>query len=277
MSKLYTVGGNLATLRSKALRWIDPYNPHDLPPGTLRVRTSDGNPPIKVGSYTTYETATLVPGTSDVYDVHKTGPSMYQVLYNSTNVVEVISANTSNIIDMTGMFIFCDNLTTVPLFDTSNVRDMGYMFKNCGNLTTVPLFDTSNVTRMEYMFASCPLTSVPLFNTSNVTNMEQMFSWCTSLTSVPLFDTSNVTNMLGMFYNCMLLTAIPLFNTANVTNMTEMFSMCVNVQSGALALYRQASTQANPPTNHTKTFYQCGANTETGAAELAQIPTNWKS
>jgi len=58
-----------------------------------------------------------------------------------------------------------------------------------------------------------------------------------------------------------------------------MYSMarnCRNVQSGALALYNQASTQANPPTNHTLAFQNCGVDTQTGAAELAQIPSDWK-
>ncbi len=74
---------------SRALSYVDPYNPLDLPPNTIRVRTSNGNPPAK-GSSTSYETATLVPGTNDVYDVYKSGTSMYRVLYYSTNVVEVI-------------------------------------------------------------------------------------------------------------------------------------------------------------------------------------------
>jgi len=48
------------------------------------------------------------------------------------------------------------------------------------------------------------------------------------------------------------------------------------VESGALALYQQASTQATPPAYHHYTFYRCGRDTTTGAAELAQIPSSWK-
>lgn len=185
---------------------VDPYNPLNLPADTIRVRTNDGNPPIK-GDYTSYATATLVPGTNDVYDVYKRGasfPSWSNLLYGSSNVVEVLGAN------------------------TSNVTDMGSMFGHCTNLTAVPLFDTSNVTNMTYMFG-----------------------WCGNLTAIPLFNTSRVTTMYMMFY------------------------MCVNVQSGALAMYQQASTQTNPPSNHTDTFHKCGFNTPTGAAELAQIPSSW--
>ena len=182
----------------------DPYNPLGLPPNTVRVRTNDGNPPIK-DYQTSYETATLVPGTTDVYDVYKSGTDFIDFLRLSTNVVEVLGAN------------------------------------------------TTGITNMRYMFAGCSsLTTVPLFNTSNVTEMRDMFAGCSSLTTVPLFNTSNVTNMGSAFYNCR------------------------NVQSGALALYQQASTQTNPPTRHELTFYNCGSNTTTGAAELAQIPSDWK-
>ena len=205
----------------------DPYNPLNLPANTVRVRTSNGNVPVKKSS-TTYETATLVPGTTDVYDVYKSGTNFKNFLYQSTNVVEILGANTTGITDMSYMFFSCSSLTSISLFDTSSVINMSYMFYSCTLLTTVPLFDTSSVI-----------------------NIYDIFDSCTSLTTVPLFDTSSVTNMSSMFYNCR------------------------NVQSGALALYQQASTQTTPPA-HNSAFYRCGANTTTGAAELAQIPSGWK-
>jgi surface protein len=91
-----------------------------------------------------------------------------------------------------------------------------------------------------------------------------------------IFDTSNVTNMTWMFYCCSSLSIVPLFDTSKVTRMDGVFWRCTNVQSGALAFYQQASSQANPPSQHSETFYNCGTNTTTGAAELAQIPDDWK-
>ena len=207
---------------------IDPYNPLDLPANTVRVRTSDGNAPIKGGS-TSYETATLVAGTSDVYDVYKSGDNFQYLFYLSTNIVEVLGANTTGITDMYGMFFGCNAITTVPLFDTTIVTDMRRMFNDCSAITTVPLFDTTNVTNMYYMLTSC-----------------------SALTTVPLFNTSKVTNVGGMLWGC------------------------TNVQSGALALYNQLSSQTTPPSTHDKAFRNCGSNTTTGAAELAQIPSDWK-
>ena len=187
---------------------VDPYNPLGLPPNTVRVRTSDGNPPTKNWE-TTYETATLVSGTTDVYDVYKSGTDFYHLFYYNDkyiacNVVEILGANTSN-----------------------------------------------------------------------VTNMGSMFAECYSLTSVALFDTSNVTDAESMFSNCSALTSIPLFDTSNISNMSYMFNGCTRVTSGALALYQQASTQTTPPAYHNATFRNCGSNTTTGAAELAQIPSSW--
>ena len=248
-------GETLIYINECELLWpdyIDPYNPLNLPANTVRVRTDDGAVPKKSSS-TSYETATLVEGTSDVYDVYKSGTDFTFLLIDSENIVEVLGANTTGITNMTGMFNFCTSLETVALFDTSSVTDMHTMFNYC------PL-----------------LTSVPLFDTSRVTNIYSMFNNCTSLISVPLFDTSSVTTFEYMFSKCSALKTVPLFNTSSVVFMNGMFENCKNVQSGALALYQQASTQANPPSKHTGTFKNCGSNTTTGAAELAQIPDDWK-
>ena len=187
----------------------DPYNPLNLPPNTVRVRTNDGLVPYKSSdvnaALATYDTATLVEGTSDVYDVYKHGNDFFNFLNSSYNVIEVLGANTRG-----------------------------------------------------------------------VTEMYNMFAGCSSLMSVSLFDTSSVQNMMNMFADCSSLTSVPLFNTSSVTTTGNMFANCTKVQSGALALYQQASTQANPPPEHARTFRNCGSDTPTGAAELAQIPYDWK-
>ena len=226
---ILTIGGN--RLEGESLTPPTPPGPGPLPPipaNTVRVRTNDGNVPYKSGN-TEYETATLVTGTTDIYDVYKSGEYLDGLLNDSTNVMEVIGAN------------------------TTGITRMGGTFRNCTALTTVALFDTSSVTRMGNMFYGC-----------------------SSLTSIPLFNTSNVTIMLSMFQNCSSLTSIPLFDTSKATRFNNTFNGCINVQSGALALYQQLSSQAKPPSEHDRTFYNCGSNTTTGAAELAQIPSDWK-
>ena len=253
----------------------DPYNPLNLPANTVRVRTNDGAIPNK--DYASYETATLVSGTSDVYDVYKSGTDFGDLFFNSNNVVEVLGANTTGITYMSDMFYNCTSLTTVPLFNTSSVTNMAGMFYYCTSLTSVPLFDTSSVITMVNMFNNCTsLISVPLFDTSSVNSMNYMFENCASLTSVPLFNTSSIKYMKSMFKNCTSLTSVSLFNASSALDTEDMFSGCINVETGALALYQQLSTQATPPLYHNRTFENCGVNTTTGAAELAQIPEDWK-
>lgn len=59
-----------------------------------------------------------------------------------------------------------------------------------------------------------------------------------------------------------------------ITNVNEMFSGCTEVTGGALALY---NVMKDIPTivNHTDTFKNCGLNSQSGLAELQQIPLSW--
>lgn len=90
-------------------------------------------------------------------------------------------------------------------------------------------------------------------------------------------NTAGVVNMYRAFMFCYSLISVPLIDTSTLQNMNDSFRYCNNVETGALALYQQASTQANPPSKHSKTFMDCGKYTETGLAELAQIPNDWKN
>ena len=95
-------------------------------------------------------------------------------------------------------------------FTTSNVTNMSGMFLNCSSLTELDLsnFDTSNVNRMNSMFSNCSsLNSLDLrnFNTSKVTNMYGMFESTTNLREVLVDETkwiiNNNTNIINMFRN----------------------------------------------------------------------------
>ena len=113
-------------------------------------------------------------------------------------------------------------------------------------------------------------------NIIGVRYLSDAFTGCDNLYNVNLFDTSTITVMDHMFYQCYALQNVPLFNTTNVKDMTQMFQDCYAVKSGALALYNQASSQATPPRHYQFCFKNCGRDTSTGAAELAQIPSEWK-
>ena len=140
--------------------------------------------------------------------------------------------------------------------------------------------DTSNVTNTSDMFSYCfCLKSICLFDTSNVTLINGMFEMDDNyslLETVPLFDTSNVTDFSYFLNGCTSLKEIPLFDTSKATDVYAMCAGCYDVESGALALYNQLSTQTNPPNSHDYCFSNCGSDTQSGAAELAQIPSDWK-
>lgn len=157
--------------------------------------------------------------------------------YGAVTKIILNNFNTSNMINMYGMFDGCSSLTTLDIskFDTSNVLFMDNMFHDCSSLTALDLsnFNTSNVINMDSMFYGCEnLTTLNIsnFNTSNVIDMESMFNYCLKLTKLDLsnFDTSKVTSMDSMFYGCESLTTLNIssFNTSSVTNMYSMFLSC---------------------------------------------------
>ena len=284
----------------------DPYNPLGLPPRTIRVKFAAGTEPSPPEWAGIVYTKTLVDATDNIWDVTTEGTSWALLLSSSEwegtsmNLLEVLGANAEEITDMSSMFGGCAAITSVPLFATSNVTNMSSMFSECTSLVTVPIFDLTNVDYVSQMFYGCTsMTTAPFFNLSNVsdvygmfencsslttvpayaldncTSTGSMFAFCTSLTTVPQLDLSNMTDTGWMFNGCTSFTTIPLLNLPNIESMSGMFQDCTNVQSGALALYQQLSTQSNPPQYHEGMFMHCGQDTQTGLAELNQIPTSW--
>ena len=169
--------------------------------------------------------------------------------------LDLSSFNTSSVTDMSNMFSGCSSLTSLDLssFDTSNVRYMSTMFQGCSSLTALDLssFDTSSVTDMVYMFNRCnSLTSLDLssFNISSVRNMYSMFEGCSSLTSLDLssFNTSNVRDISSMFQGCSSLTSLDLssFGTSNVNNIASMFRDCTKLTEikGVIDFHNQSNS-----------------------------------
>lgn len=195
----------------------------------------------------------------DVLDMDLTGVTSVAFLFHGAQKIQNIFSirNTSSLTDTSNMFYHQSRIPikSVPLFDTSSVTNMSSMFENCFKLASVPLFDTSSCTTMSRMLMTCgSLRSVPLFDTSSCTTMSNMLNGCSNIEALPLFDTSSCTNMDRLAYGC------------------------TKVETGALALYQQASTQETGVQSHQDTFKNCGSYTDQSAPihdELAQIPTSW--
>lgn len=197
-----------------------------------------------------------------------------------SNTVEIIgSGNTNNLTSLYGTFDGCKYLLSVPLFDTSNVTKIRRTFANCENIEFIPNFNTSKADEASACFINCKkLKNAPSFDLSKVrlgSHVQQMFDGCTSLESVPNYDISLCNTSAYMFRNCTSLKKVPSMVCTALAVADSMFNGCRNVEEGTLDFYNYLSTKDRPVTAHGSVFLNCGADTVTGAAELAQIPSSW--
>lgn len=124
------------------------------------------------------------------------------------------------------------------------------------------------------------LEIIDIVTANLASNYNSLASLCldfTNLTSVCNIDCSRVQYISSMFENCTSLTTIPTFtNVTTIYQCNKTCYGCTNIESGALALYNQLNALGIQSWAHSQTFYNCGSNTVAGAAELAQIPSDWK-
>lgn len=176
----------------------------------------------------------------------------------SYNIIDMNSDRVTRMCDPQGgdgLFGMCTQLirmeATIPFKGTS----CDTMFRHDMNLEYVAPIDTS---------ARKP------------TDMQSMFYECYKLKQPPVLDTSAVANFRNAFDCCYALESLPAYDFSQATNTVRAFADCWKINGGALALYTQLSTKEITVTNHAGTFNDCGRDTVIGAAELAQIPSDWK-
>ncbi|MCD7981746.1 MAG: BspA family leucine-rich repeat surface protein [Clostridiales bacterium] len=162
------------------------------------------------------------------------GHSLKYVIFGSGII------DTSYTTDMSCMFSYCEDLTTISGltgFDTSNVTTMDSMFEYCESLTKVDVsgFDTGNVKNFRAMFYGChalgTITGIGGLKTANATNIRYMFNGCYLISSLDLhkngdvWNTSKVTQMNTTFANMTSLKSLNLtgWDTSKVTTMAAMF------------------------------------------------------
>lgn len=123
--------------------------------------------------------------------------------------------DTSLITDMSGLFYDSKrtDFSGINEWDTSNVVNMSCMFLRCDNFNEELSFDTSNVIDMSFMFADSNFNNKLSFNTSNVRDMRGMFLFNATFNHLLDFNTSNVENMNNLFNNCKSLKNLPKFYT----------------------------------------------------------------
>ena len=239
--------------------------------------------------------------------------SMVRTFQNCSNLRYVAPFDMSTVTDAFGLFDGAISLTAAPNLNLRNVNRIAEMYAHCRSLTTVPTIDLYGVTDAHGIFCmgeytitnykSHPnnvLQSVSFINGDDMWYGSEMFSCCTALTSItgledcpfqatnfmfddctslvniPDIDLSRVYNTSAMFRDCTSIAEVPDYDVSAVTSTGGMFRNCTNVQSGALSLYNKLSQNTYSDENmYAGCFENCGSNTASGQAELAQIPTSW--
>ena len=202
---------------------------------------------------------TCVDPVDNIYDITFAGTDLSSAFaagadLDGDRLIEILEGNIQNVSRLTYLCAEQVSLKSVSnLHTSSNLRECMSMFLMCSSLTQVPLFDTSEV---------------EVFST--------MFRGCTSLRSVPVYDTSNGFDLSLMFDDCHSLETIPQLPTGSARDVLGIFSDCYKASTGILSMYNQMSTQSTPPSKYTQAFKNCGRDSVTGSAELAQIPSSWK-
>ena len=182
--------------------------------------------------------------------------SFYRMFYLIKNMISISFSpqfNTENITDMSYMFLYDSQLTSIDItnFKTSNVIDMSFMFSYCDSLTSINLsnFNTQKVVNMSYMFSGSGFKSLDLskFDSKNLTNMYSMFTYCYSLEDINLsnFNSEKVVDMSYLFSYCNSLTSINLsgLNTKSVKRIGYMFNHCISLTSIDLSYFNTTKVE----------------------------------
>lgn len=170
----------------------------------------------------------------------------YDIDIRKIKYLDLSDWDTSNVINMQGMFSNCEGLVEIKLsskFNTFNVKTMANMFSGCKSLISIDLsnFDTSNVQNMSDMFSQCEsLKTIDIsnFNTQNVIDFSFMFWDCISLQDINVsgLDTSQAYVFNSMFSECMSLKRLDLSSFTlspryiNMANMSTMFYNCRSLE-----------------------------------------------
>lgn len=276
-----------------------------LPNRTIRVEFSQGYTPTQGLS------RTQVSSNPNVWDITVNQQGFMQLFRNNEYLLKILACNTYGPggyyeYMFTQMCNSCPNLTKVPLFNLSNASNCVGMFSWCENLTSLPAFsfDSSvqnNWTDLELtsfcswtkitsvnftncrpkysdnMFAGCSeLLAAPNIDLSLCTKIYSMFEECTKMRSSPDYDVHSANSISSIYENCTSLTTIPdLTVSTTMTNCHMAFAGCRNASGGILRMYNKLK-DISTITDHAGCFWNCGVDSPTGAAELAQIPSDWK-
>lgn len=225
------------------------------------------------------------------------------------NLKTTNTSNSTHLSAINGMFQFCDTLKKVSITINGSAPEAGYFLSGAGHLTECtlrgftglrdPSYAFNGTTSLESlkivlqpgnrlfnltsdctsMFNGCGLkhmqNEIPPLDCTNVTGVASMFEGAYTQDLPMMVDTGSITDFTGFCQSNNSLRAIPFIDVSSAADVGYMFNGCSNVQSGALALYKQLAAKATPPSTTTGCFTNCGSGTVSGNDELAKIPTSY--
>lgn len=194
-SKIYpiTFADNSAPTPPAAATWQDEL------PQTLKLPITKID--IEVGKTKSGGETNLNEAGSVWYKLEDNG----ETLKIQTSAAKVMASNKSKFSN----FYKVTTITGLENLDTSNMTDMSSMFLNCYPLASLDLssFNTNAVTNMSSMFSSCknlPTLDLGNFSLKKVISMTLMFAYCENLGTLHLNNNFNVSGKgpMNMFLNC---------------------------------------------------------------------------
>jgi len=212
---------------------------------------------------------------------HTGTPGVFEMFEKCSSLTTIGNVTLDHVTSLENLFYNCSGLTSIGTIYAPEAVNLHNTFGNCESLANGPSITVSqNAYNFNSTFYSCDaLTACPISSTflNNATRCDAMFAYCRSLTAFPEFDTSHITTISQMFQACESITgSIPVYDFRNVDDCDAAFSGCTNVSGGILDTYNRFMSYAIQPTEHKSCFKDCGSNNQTGSAELAQVPSDWK-
>lgn len=206
--------------------------------------------------------------------------NMARMFSNCIKLKQISLANLGKVTNMSLAFFKCESLESLPWMDLHSVTTLDSTFDTCTMLREIPRYDIHNCTILNGTFQRCPnIKHLPSFDTSKVTDFANCCNGSdagvNNLEEIPDWDFSKGTSFSCAFKNNIRLTTISGIRVPAATNVDQMFRGCRNVETGIAELYEHLSTKAVAVASHSRTFENTGADSVTGASELAQIPADW--
>ena len=213
--------------------------------------------------------------------------NLYQAFYYCGAVKHITLSNLGPVMRFDAAFSMCSNVEDINLtYADESAAQWSVLYNmcyNCAELKVAP-----HIVKAQDMYQAFirnfKMTSVPMINTASCNRFEGCFTDCRSLTQLPNLDMSyyswdgNGPNIKYYANGCTGLTVLPdlssLVDGKILQGCGGAFMNCTNVADGITTAYNKLSSLN--PTSYGYCFYNCGVNTVTGAAQLANVPDDWK-